>query len=116
MRQENSKNNESIGREEDKIVNQDDFDFKGFDANFGTSVGEITDDGSMEIYFADEDEKAQHLEALKQFQFDKYCYCKSTVLIADDTPVDLDNLSKLISENFPRLEYDKAISGGDAVK
>lgn len=57
MRQENS-NNEILERDENKIVNQADFDFRGFDANFGTSLGEMTDDGSMEIYFADEDEKA----------------------------------------------------------
>ena len=37
-------------------------------------------------------------------------------MIADDTPVDLENLSKLIRENFPRLDFDKAISGGDALK
>ena len=113
MWKENHKNEE---KDNDKMVNQDDFDFKGFDANFGSSVDEDTDDGSMEIYFADEDEKAKHEELLRKYQFDKYCYCRSRVLIADDTPVDLENLSNLISKNFPKLDFDKAISGGDAIK
>lgn len=89
-----------MARDEDKVVNQDDFDFKGFDANFASDDSEIEDDVSI-IDFDVDDELAKHREEMRRFEFEKSCYCRTGVIIVDDTPKDLETLENLIKENYP---------------